>query len=141
MIFSRYFAVALTIWAAKFTPLGTRAWAFCEKLYAMGIRAPWLMTGHRSVPDFMPYMPSGHDYRKHAPGSQPVTAIIPGDNPSLVYDIKYHVRDYRRNNKYVARTCDVKTPLDVDKMFQSAPLKPEDVKEVERPDMMPTRGW
>jgi hypothetical protein len=36
-----------------FTPLGTRAWKLCEALYAMGFRAPWLTTGHRSTPDFM----------------------------------------------------------------------------------------
>ncbi len=31
------------------------------------------------------------------------TAIIPGDVPQLVYDIKYHTRDYRRHNTYTAR--------------------------------------
>lgn len=35
------------------------------------------------------------------------------------------VRDYRRNNKYVPRTVDLKAPLDLDKVrsWHDAPLK------------------
>ncbi|PNH05088.1 hypothetical protein TSOC_008684 [Tetrabaena socialis] len=110
-------------------------------LARIGLKEPWKMTGVRSLPDFEHYLPVGFEYRKFAPGNQPVKAIIPRDPPKLIYDIKYFVRDYRRNNKYTARTVDTKTPFDFEKMYASAPLKPEEVKNVPRPDIMPTRGY
>lgn len=78
------------------------------------------------------------------------------------------VRDYRRNSKYTARTVASKEPFDFDKvrvqeacqhactcthpmphdmlhahaqMYASAPVKPEDIKEVPRPEMMTHRGY
>lgn len=97
-------------------------------LYSLGVRRPWEITGLTSTSDYLHYLPKATEYRKFAPGSQPVKAIIPHDVPQYVYDIKYFVRDYRRNNKYTARTVTASEPLDTQKMFASAPLKPEDVK-------------
>ncbi|GFH26240.1 uncharacterized protein HaLaN_24354 [Haematococcus lacustris] len=109
-------------------------------LYSIGLREPWKVTGSWTVPDYLHYMPDGTQYRKVSPGSQPIKAIIPHDHASLVYDIKYHPRDFRRNNKFTARTLDTK-PYDFDKMFASAPLTPSQLKLVERPGLMPTRGY
>ncbi|KXZ49771.1 hypothetical protein GPECTOR_19g222 [Gonium pectorale] len=110
-------------------------------LYSVGIKEPWKMTGVRSLPDYEHYMPMGLEYRKFSPGTQPVKAVIPHDSPRLVYDIKYFVRDYRRNNKYTMRQVDTKIPFDFEKLFAAAPLKPEEVKFVPRPAVMPTRGF
>jgi len=112
-----------------------------EALYKVGLKEPWRVTGAWSLPDFQHFLPSGHEYRKHSPGSQTVKAKIPHDSPRLVFDIKYFVRDHRRNNKYMARTVDAKTPFDFDKMFASAPVKPEDVQMLPSPGVMPTRGF
>ncbi|GIL66046.1 hypothetical protein Vafri_19594 [Volvox africanus] len=114
--------------------------ALKDVLYRVGIKEPWKMTGVRSLPDYEHYMPTGLEYRKFSPGTQPVKARVPHDAPKLVYDIKYFVRDYRRNNKYTARTVD-KSPFDFEKMFADAPVKPEEVKFVPRPATMPTRGF
>ncbi|KAG2452783.1 hypothetical protein HYH02_003013 [Chlamydomonas schloesseri] len=103
--------------------------------------APWRMTGIRSIPEFEHYLPMGLEYRKFSPGTQPVKAVVPHDAPKLVYDIKYFVRDYRRNNKYTARTVDAKTTFDFDKLYAGMPTKPEQVKNVPRPLVMPTRGY
>ncbi|KAJ9506619.1 hypothetical protein QJQ45_018323 [Haematococcus lacustris] len=84
-------------------------------LYSIGLREPWKVTGSWTVPDYLHYMPDGTQYRKVSPGSQPIKAIIPHDHASLVYDIKYHPRDFRRNNKFTARTLDTK-PYDFDKV-------------------------
>ena len=91
-----------------------------------------------------------------------VQAIIPHDSPRLVYDIKYareslsydgdfldddlsrsllSARDYRRHGKYTSRAVDAKAPLDLDKMFASAPVLPAEVKEIARPPIMPNRGF
>uniref|UniRef100_A0A7S0R5J3 Uncharacterized protein n=1 Tax=Chlamydomonas leiostraca TaxID=1034604 RepID=A0A7S0R5J3_9CHLO len=109
-------------------------------LYKVGIKEPWFWSGSWTNPDFLHFLPSGHEYRKVAPGSQLVKAKVPHDHPSLVYDIKYHVRDYRRNNIWKARTVDAK-PFDFSKMFADAPLTPKELKEVPIPAMMPTRGY
>lgn len=37
-------------------------------LYNSGLRAPWLLTGIRSVPEYLHYLPNGLEYRKNAPG-------------------------------------------------------------------------
>lgn len=108
---------------------------------AVGLKKPWEITGIASTPDYFEYLPTARDYRRHAPGSQPVKAIIPHDVPQQVYDIKYYVRDYRRNSKYTARTVSASAPLDVEKLFKQAPLKPEDVKYTSRPDIINNRGY
>lgn len=95
--------------------------------FLKGIKKPWEFTGLTSTVDYLEYLPSPEEYRKHSPGSQPVSAIVPHDVPALVYDTRYYGRDYRRNNKYVARTVD-RTPLDADKMVASLPLTPEEVQ-------------
>ncbi|GFR52300.1 hypothetical protein Agub_g14837 [Astrephomene gubernaculifera] len=112
-----------------------------DALYRVGIKEPWKMTGIRSIPEYEDYMPMGLEFRKFAPGTQPVKAVIPHDSPKLVYDIKYFTRDYRRNNKYTARTVDSKTTFDFEKLYAGMPVKPEEVKLVSRPDVMPHRGF
>mmetsp|Transcript_16357 Transcript_16357/g.28044 ORF Transcript_16357/g.28044 Transcript_16357/m.28044 type:complete len:139 (-) Transcript_16357:314-730(-) len=101
---------------------------------------PWKLTGSWTEPDYMHYLPSGLEYRKISPGSNPIKAIVPHTPPSLVYDIKYFVRDDRRKTFYTARTVDA-TPFDFSKMFGKAPLKPEQLVEIPTPPMMPTRGY
>ncbi|KAG2491735.1 hypothetical protein HYH03_009898 [Edaphochlamys debaryana] len=110
-------------------------------LYGFGFKEPWRMTGVRSLPDFEHYLPKGTEYRKFSPGNQPVKAKIPHDPPKLVYDIKYFVRDYRRNNKYTARTVDSKTEFDFQKLFNEMPVKPDQVKTVPMPATTPHRGY
>jgi hypothetical protein len=51
--------------------------------------SPPQITGIASTPDYLPYLPPSTEYRKFAPGSQPVRAIIPHDVPQHVFDIKY----------------------------------------------------
>lgn len=60
-----------------------------DALYKVGIKEPWKMTGSWSIPEFLHFLPTGREYRKISPGSQPVKAVVPHDAPSLVYDIKY----------------------------------------------------
>mmetsp|Transcript_2571 Transcript_2571/g.6865 ORF Transcript_2571/g.6865 Transcript_2571/m.6865 type:complete len:125 (+) Transcript_2571:86-460(+) len=110
-------------------------------LYNMGLRAPWLVTGTRSTPDYVHFLPTGTEYRKHAPASQEVKAVIPGDVPQLVYNIRYYDRDYRRNNKYTMRTVATKEPFDFETMYASAPTKPSEIKDVPRPEFMTHRGY
>jgi len=80
--------------------------------------------------------------QRHPPiiRSQPINAIIPHDVPELVYNTRYYGRDYRRNNKYSARTVD-RTPLDVDRMLASMPLTPEDIKFAPRKCVGAVAGW
>lgn len=35
--------------------------------YSVGIKEPWKMTGVRSIPEYLHYMPSGLEYRAVAP--------------------------------------------------------------------------
>eukprot|EP00775_Hariotina_reticulata_P003065 gene3065-3345_t len=79
-----------------------------------GIKKPWQITGIASTADYLDYLPSASEYRKHSPGNQPVKAQIPHDVPQYVFNTRYYVRDYRRNNQYAARTVD-RAPLDVEK--------------------------
>lgn len=112
-----------------------------DGLAKVGIKAPWRYTGSWTTPDYLHYLPTASEYRRVAPGSNTVKAKVPSDHPSLVYDIKYFVRDHRRSSSYTARTVDAKTGFDFDKMFANAPLKPEEVKTIPRPPVMPTRGF
>jgi len=86
-----------------------------QQFHKMGIKEPWLMTGAWSAPDHQHFLWDGTHYRAISPGSQPIKARVPHDPPQLVYDIKYFVRDDRRNNKWLARTVD-KKPFDFDKV-------------------------
>ncbi|KAG1663957.1 hypothetical protein FOA52_001083 [Chlamydomonas sp. UWO 241] len=119
--------------------VGEALHALSLRLYNLGLRAPWLQTGIRSTPEWLHFLPDGTEYRKVAPGSQVVKAIIPGDVPQLVYNIRYYGRDYRRAGKYTSRTVATKEPFDFDKMYASAPLKPADIKEIPRPGAMVSR--
>eukprot|EP00798_Chlamydomonas_sp_ICE-L_P031867 gene31867-7074_t len=103
-----------------------------------GIKPPWKVMGCWSNPDFLPFMPTGNEYRKFSPGNPPVKAIIP-HNDGNCYDIKYYNKDFRRAGTFAARTVDT-SPFDFEKMFAAFPTKPEDLKEVARPEFMPTRG-
>lgn len=110
-------------------------------LSRLGAKKPWEITGIASTPDYLEYLPPATEYRRFAPGSQPVKAIIPHDVPQHVFDIKYFVRDYRRNNKYTARAVGFKEPYNFSKLYERAPLKPEDVTYIARPATVQDRGY
>lgn len=74
-----------------------------------------------------------------ARSSQPVQAIIPSDVPALVYNTRYYVRDYRRNNHYARRTVG-RAPLDMKALLASMPRTPEDVSYAPRAGMVQDRG-
>lgn len=46
-------------------------------------------------------MDNAPDYRSHAPGSQPVRAIVPHALEDRIYNIKYYDRDTRREGMLV----------------------------------------
>jgi hypothetical protein len=112
-----------------------------QALARMGLKKPWEISGPRASPEFVEFLPQTGDYRKNAPGSTGVVAIVPFEPPEFVYDIKYHVRDYRRNNWYAPSTVKTSEPFDFEKMYANAPLKPEDVKLEAPVGAMPTRGF
>lgn len=112
-----------------------------QLLARLGAKKPWEITGIASTPDYLDYLPKAGEYRKFAPGSQPVKAIIPHDVPQHIFDTKYFVRDYRRNSKYTARVVETKTPFDFSKLYADAPLKPEDVKYIPTPGLVQDRGY
>ncbi|GAB4819643.1 hypothetical protein N2152v2_006689 [Parachlorella kessleri] len=67
-----------------------------DALRGLGIRPPWAFTGPVSTPEYLNHLPVATEYRKHAPGSQPLRAVVPQAEPDRIYDIKYFVRDTRR---------------------------------------------
>lgn len=103
-------------------------------------KKPWEVTGIASTADYLEYLPTGTEYRKISPGSQPVKAQVVHDVPQLVYNTRYYVRDYRRHNSYTARTVD-HSPLDVDKIIAALPLKPEDISYAPLPESVKDRGF
>ena len=38
-----------------------------KMFYAVGLKEPWKMTGVRSIPEYIHYMPNGLEYRAVAP--------------------------------------------------------------------------
>ncbi|KAF6259746.1 hypothetical protein COO60DRAFT_1638175 [Scenedesmus sp. NREL 46B-D3] len=110
-----------------------------------GVKKPWEITGIASTADYLEYLPGADEFRKHAPGSQPIKAVIPHDVPQLVFNTRYYVRDYRRHNKYSMRKVD-RSPLDfsqvraVVELMASMPIKPEDVSYAPRSAMVNDRG-
>jgi len=62
------------------------------------------VTGVASSPEFASYIPPATEYRKHAPGSQPIKAVVPHARPERIYDIKYWPRDARRAGQVVGGT-------------------------------------
>eukprot|EP00882_Tetradesmus_deserticola_P001535 GHRQ01001657.1.p1 GENE.GHRQ01001657.1~~GHRQ01001657.1.p1 ORF type:complete len:115 (+),score=38.10 GHRQ01001657.1:240-584(+) len=104
-----------------------------------GVKKPWEMTGIASTADYLDYLPGADEFRKHAPGSQPIKAVIPHDVPELVFNTRYYVRDYRRHNKYSMRKVD-RSPLDFSQLMSSMPLKPEDVSYAPRSGLVNDRG-
>ncbi|MEW5307984.1 MAG: hypothetical protein WDW36_010350 [Sanguina aurantia] len=116
-----------------------------ERLNSIGVKPPWRYTGTWSLPTYLHYTASGLDYKKFSPGSPPIKAIVPHTPPKMVYDIKYYVRDFRRNNTYSASKIETNKPFDFAAMYAKAPLTPADVAGPEtmvlRPPTMPTRGY
>ncbi|CAL8461889.1 g1420 [Coccomyxa elongata] len=68
------------------------------------IKAPWKMIGVASSPEFQDYLPPATEYRIRAPASQPVRPSVPAALPERVYDIRYWVRDKRREGQLVGGT-------------------------------------
>ena len=62
------------------------------------------VTGVASSPEFASYIPPATEYRRHAPGSQPIKAVVPQARPERIYDIKYWPRDERRAGQLVGGT-------------------------------------
>ncbi|CAM6128251.1 unnamed protein product [Calypogeia fissa] len=59
-------------------------------------KKPWEVTGPVSTQEFKDPMPMAGVYRENSPATQPQRAIIPHAEPEHVFDIKYYVRDTRR---------------------------------------------
>lgn len=73
-------------------------------LSKVGIKAPWKITGVASTAEFRDYMPLAGEFRKHAPASQPIRAVVPFAETSRIYDIRYSNRDNRREHMLVGGT-------------------------------------
>eukprot|EP00884_Botryococcus_braunii_P021803 jgi/Botrbrau1/8306/Bobra.0251s0032.1 len=73
-------------------------------LSKLPFKAPWKYTGVASTPEYANYLPPATEYRKHAPGSPPIRASIPQAETDRVLDIKYYVRDSRRQGQLVGGT-------------------------------------
>ncbi|EIE25146.1 hypothetical protein COCSUDRAFT_52776 [Coccomyxa subellipsoidea C-169] len=96
-------------------------------LTKLPIKAPWKVLGVASSPEFQDYLPSAPDYRKHAPASQPVRPSVPAALPEQVYDIRYWVRDIRREGQLVGGTNKkhmVKYQVDVSERTQFSESEP-----------------
>lgn len=77
----------------KIKPQGliTTAMAFLKKM-----SKPWEVTGPTASPEFLESQSLALEYRKFAPASYPVRAILENTRPDRIYNIAYYPHDRRR---------------------------------------------
>ncbi|XP_030474577.2 uncharacterized protein LOC115691964 [Syzygium oleosum] len=80
------------------------------------LKKPWDITGPCASPEYRPSIPKATEYRVPSPATFPIQACVPTSDPETVYDIKYFVRDQRRNRPPIRKTV-LKKP-DVEKMMK-----------------------
>ncbi|XP_008786000.1 uncharacterized protein LOC103704479 [Phoenix dactylifera] len=78
-------------------------------------KAPWEITGPCADPEYRTAVPKATEYRRFCPATVPAKACVPTADPGTVFDIKYHIRDRRRDRPPVRRT--VLKKADVEKMM------------------------
>ncbi|CAN1138033.1 hypothetical protein LINPERPRIM_LOCUS23242 [Linum perenne] len=80
------------------------------------IKKPWEITGPCADPEYRTAIPKAVEYRLQCPATTTLQPIIPNSDPETVFDIKYHIRDQRRNRPPIKRT--VLKKADVVKMMK-----------------------
>lgn len=100
-----------------------------QALKGFGIKAPWAYTGPVSTPEYLQHLPRATEYRRVAPQSQPIRAMVPQAELDRVYDIKYYVRDTRKaylpggTMKMVRGEYDVKAKDEVLEAMEVSPTQ------------------
>ncbi|KAJ7298530.1 hypothetical protein O6H91_Y560300 [Diphasiastrum complanatum] len=87
------------------------------------MKAPWQITGPVSSPEFRDPIPDMLAYRTFSPATPAKRVFVPQSDPEHVYDIKYFVRDTRRDIRLPkVEAQDVKSQLqdpDLDRLKPS----------------------
>ncbi|KAG5247645.1 hypothetical protein OIU76_029872 [Salix suchowensis] len=68
------------------------------------LKKPWEITGPCASPEYRSALPMATEYRPECPATTKGKPVVPTSNPETVYDIKYFVRDQRRNRPPIQRT-------------------------------------
>ncbi|KAL5723243.1 hypothetical protein ACHQM5_006662 [Ranunculus cassubicifolius] len=102
----------------------TKAKTLIQSFTNRFLRVPWEITGPCSDPEYKLAVPEASEYRIYCPATTKQQAIIPSSDPETVFDIKYYVRDQRRNRPPIRRYI-LKKP-DVEKMMKEKTFQPSD---------------
>ncbi|KAH8511042.1 hypothetical protein H0E87_008547 [Populus deltoides] len=68
------------------------------------LKKPWEITGPCASPEYKSALPMATEYRPECPATTKLKPVVPTSNPETVYDIKYFVRDQRRDRPPIQRT-------------------------------------
>jgi len=93
----------LLVWSQMAKPISSATTSLFQTLKRY-LKKPWEITGPCASPEYKSALPMATEYRPECPATTKVKPVVPTSNPETVYDIKYFVRDQRRDRPPIQRT-------------------------------------